>query len=395
MRHVLQLLRKRNKRSLPSNSINRKVKALLIVGGLLLPVFILHVWLLAPEEFIIPPRDMTLDGASKSRYLGEARETFVINLPHRDDRRNDMDKLRTALGISWDYFDGVYLNSSLVRNILDWVHAIRSGPPYIVDDEVKPSIVDNIAFTWPKDIEGLARSSSELELWSNEHGVWPLPPAIPKELPPYIQLMASATQNYNIAVNLSAQPEYLLLTEARVACWFGHLGLIHKVANSLKEDQFAIILEDDVDMERDTDEQMKRLWPYLPDDWDVVFLGIHFYVMTPLRCFAHESKMHLYRPLLFRRIARTTDIPSPPRRVERYQRPTIFPLSIACLITAPMYPCLRSLTNGRSPAPSAFSISAIRIFSCDRPGIRLAYRKQPNKELFSCAQLDFSEESHK
>lgn len=184
-----------------------------------------------------------------------------------------MDDLRTALGISWDYVDGVYLNSSLVRNTLDWVHRIRSGPPHIIDGEEKPLLAYNIAFTWPKDIDDLAKSTSELELWSSEHGVWPLPPGIPKELPPYIQPMASATQNYNIATNLSAQPEYLLLTQSRVACWFGHLDLIHKAANSLKEDQFAIILEDDIDMERDTDEQMKRLWPYLPDDWDMVFLG--------------------------------------------------------------------------------------------------------------------------
>jgi hypothetical protein len=238
-----------------------------------------HVWWLAPEEFILPLRDdsnVILEEVKEFRYLGDARETYVINLPHRDDRREDMDKLRTAIGISWDYVDGVYLNSSLVRNTLDWVRTIRSGPPHIVGSEDKPSLVDNIVFTWPKDIDDLARSNSELELWSNEHGVWPLPPAIPKQLPPYIQPMASATQNYNIATNLSAQPEHLLLTESRVACWLGHLELIHKTANSLKGGQFAIILEDDVDMERDTDEQMKHLWPYLPDDWDVVFLGAHF-----------------------------------------------------------------------------------------------------------------------
>ncbi|KIM39001.1 hypothetical protein M413DRAFT_234035 [Hebeloma cylindrosporum] len=87
--------------------------------------------------------------------------------------------------------------------------------------------------------------------------------------------MASATKNFDISKNVSALPEYLILTEARVACWLGHLSAIHKIANSLMSDHldFSIILEDDVDMERDIAQQMKRLWPYLPPGWDIVFLG--------------------------------------------------------------------------------------------------------------------------
>jgi len=298
MRRILQPLRNRRP-LLRSNSVAVPLKALFFVGGFLLPAYMLYVWLLAPDEFIIPPPDefiipppdeitvpppnfstttVVVDEANAPApyYLGNARETYVVNLPHRDDRREDMDKLRTALEISWNYVDGIYLNSSLVRNTLDWVHRVRSGPPHIVSDEKKPLLDDDIAFTWPKDIDLLATSSSELDLWSTGNGVWPLPPAIPKELPPYLHPMASSTENYNIATNLSAQFEHLLLTESRVACWFGHLNLIHKIANSLKDGEFAIILEDDIDMEQDSDEQMKRLWPYLPANWDMVFLGTRF-----------------------------------------------------------------------------------------------------------------------
>lgn len=313
MRNILQSLRNRRP-LLRSNSTAVPLKAVLVVAGFLLPAYMLYAWLLAPEEFIIPPpvisppitpppnnSVMTVEvlEANEAYYLGNARETYVINLPHRDDRREDMDKLRTALEISWDYANGVYLNSSLVRNTLDWVHTIRSGPPHVVGDKEKPSRADDISFAWPKDIDALATSSSKLDLWSNGNGVWPLPPAIPKELPPYLQPMASATENYNIATNLSAQYEHLLLTESRVACWFGHLNLIHKTANSLKNDEFAIILEDDIDMEQDTDEQMKYLWPYLPADWDVVFLGTSLDAFSVFFFFTHESKI-LRRPLLFR-----------------------------------------------------------------------------------------------
>ncbi|KIM41785.1 hypothetical protein M413DRAFT_445011 [Hebeloma cylindrosporum] len=270
MSQVIQTLR--NRRLLRSTSIPVLLKAVLFVGGFLLPAYMLYVWLLAPEGFFVSLPDSSVmtvevDEVNKPYHLGNARETYVINLPHH------MEQLRTALDINWDYVNGVYLNSSLVRNTLEWVHTVRSGPPHVVGDEEKPSKADEISFTWPTDIDALATANSGLDLWSSGNGVWPLPPAVPKELPPYLQPMASSTENYNIATNVSAQPQHLLLTEARVACWFGHLDLIHKIANSLKDDEFAIILEDDVDMERDTDEQMKNLWSYLPADWDMVFLG--------------------------------------------------------------------------------------------------------------------------
>ena len=67
--------------------------------------------------------------------------------------------------------------------------------------------------------------------------------------------MASATRNYDIPKNVSGLPEYLLLTESGVACWLGHLDVIHRIANAHVPDApgFSTILEDDVDMERDVD----------------------------------------------------------------------------------------------------------------------------------------------
>ena len=247
---------------------------LLFIAGLLL--YMIHIWTRTSQQFTISPPE-----AKTYSHLGFAHETYVINLPHRDDRRKDMEKLRMALGLQWAYTDGVHLNNSLVRTTLDWVHTIRTGPPHILDESQSP-LAEGIAFAWPENIEHLARSTAALEFWSTGHGVWPLPSAIPKGQPPSPQPMASATKDFDISKNISSLPEYLLLTEARVACWLGHLNAIHKIANSLMSDDldFSIILEDDIDMERDIDQQMKRLWPYLPPDWDMVFLGT-FYTPPP------------------------------------------------------------------------------------------------------------------
>lgn len=247
---------------------------LLFISALLLCM--IHFWTRTSPQFTISPPK-----AEGYSHLGFTHETYVINLPHRDDRRKDMEKLRMALGLQWAYTDGVYLNSSLVKTTLDWVHAIRTEAPHILD-EGRSSSAGGIAFSWPENIEYLARSTVALESWSNGYGVWPLPSAIPKGLPSS-QPMASATKNFDIPQNISALPEYLLLTEARIACWLGHLNAIHKIANSLRPDgpKFSIILEDDVDMERDTDQQMKRLWSYLPSDWDIAFLGTAFSTPFP------------------------------------------------------------------------------------------------------------------
>lgn len=257
---------------------------LLVIAGLLL--YTIHIWTGTSRQFTISPPK-----AKAYSRLGLAHETYIINLPHRDDRRKDMEKLRMALGLQWAYTDGVYLNSSLVKTTLDWVHAIRSGAPHILDEGQSPS-AEGIAFSWPENVEDLARSTVALEFWSNGNGVWPLPSVIPKRLTPS-QPMASATKNFDISKNVSALPEYLLLTEARVACWLGHLSAIHKIANSLMPDDldFSIILEDDVDMERDINQQVKRLWPYLPADWDMVFLGTSYnHFPAPFSSGDHAAK---------------------------------------------------------------------------------------------------------
>ena len=211
---------------------------------------------------------------SSSKSLGVADKIYVISLRNRYNRREDMEKLRLSLQLHWTYVDALEANSPLVSQIMDWVNALRIGPPHILDEGnithfPSNSTPDSIIFAWPGDIEKLANSNVKLDLWSN--GVWPSPITSFLKPTPYPPI-ACATKNYSLTKFTTMLKEHLTLTLPRVACWHSHLSVIHDIVNN--GFKVSIILEDDVDMEQDIQKQLAYLWPTLPADWDILFLGI-------------------------------------------------------------------------------------------------------------------------
>lgn len=213
---------------------------------------------------------------SSSKSLGVEDKIYVISLRNRYRRREDMEKLRLNLKLDWTYFYALDSNSQLVSQIMDWVNVLRTGPPHILDESnntraASKLLPNDITFTWPGDIETLARSKDKIDLWST--GVWPSPITSPKPAP-YLP-MTCATKNYCLTEYTTELKEHLILTHPRAACWHSHLSVIHDIVNHGSPDGFgvSIILEDDVDMEQDIRKQLAYLWPTLPADWDIVFLG--------------------------------------------------------------------------------------------------------------------------
>jgi GR25 family glycosyltransferase involved in LPS biosynthesis len=209
---------------------------------------------------------------SSSKSLGVADKIYVISLRSRYRRREDMEKLRLSLQLHWTYVDALDANSPLVSQIMDWVNALRTGPPHILDEanitHVSTKLLpDTITFAWPGDIETLVRSKDKLDLWST--GVWPSPITSFLKSTPYPPV-ACATKNYSLTKYTAK--EHLILTHPRVACWHSHLSVIHDIVNN--GFGVSIILEDDVDMEQDIQKQLAYMWPTLPADWDILFLGI-------------------------------------------------------------------------------------------------------------------------
>ena len=54
--------------------------------------------------------------------------------------------------------------------------------------------------------------------------------------------------------------------------------MLRKIADG--EDDVAIILEDDVDLEWDLERRLRYLWQFLPSDWDQVMLGLLLIFMS-------------------------------------------------------------------------------------------------------------------
>ncbi|PPQ73269.1 hypothetical protein CVT26_015227 [Gymnopilus dilepis] len=251
---------------------SRKTSTLLLVFCLTLTALLFlyfgNTLLLATHQldFGRLPGDTTHTGS-----LEFIDQIYVLSLPNRQSRRQDMEKLRHSLGLTWGYVDALPADSPLVERIAEWVTFVRSrysnGSTTTLKSRGHP-----LFFTWPEDIDALATSSQELNPWSadleqssNSGKSFNLPS----------QPLTCATEDFKI-VPLSAElPEHLFLTHARIACWYSHLSVIQKVANSDKPDTVgaALILEDDVDMEQDIALQLRILWPCLPDGWDIVFLG--------------------------------------------------------------------------------------------------------------------------
>lgn len=195
------------------------------------------------------------DYASHGEALGVAAKIYVISLQNRTDRREQMELLRESLGLRWTYIEGMDIDNEIIDKIMNSVRSIRATNS------------SDSSFTWP---DSLPSSKEWIGPWSPEF----LTPHEPIDSP---EPMLCATQNnivapYDPEVRL---PEYRFLTRGRIACWYSHLSVIQSIANdpNLNDTDSAIVLEDDVDMERDIQDRLEYLWVFLPVDWDMVYLG--------------------------------------------------------------------------------------------------------------------------
>ena len=185
--------------------------------------------------------------------FGIASRIYVISLPGRADRRNDMELIRETLGLRWTYMQAMDAKNPIVDSILHSVQSTREST------ETDP-------FIWP---EHIPPPDAYIEPWSP--GFLSSTPGSDTPSPP----LMCATQNNTLKPYDPAVPQFSILTPARIACWYSHLSIIQTIANDndLQPSETVIVLEDDVDMERNIHQRLLHLWPFLPPDWDMVYLG--------------------------------------------------------------------------------------------------------------------------
>ncbi|KAG6817298.1 hypothetical protein H0H87_010640 [Tephrocybe sp. NHM501043] len=195
--------------------------------------------------------------ANRIHTLRIASKIYVLSLPDRTDRRQDMEFCRGTLGLRWTYIDAIDSRNAIVERIINSVRLIRDTRAL------------NSPFTWP---DQLVSMNEKIDLFDPEFLV-PLTSHATKQVSS--TPLVCATQNDTIVPYEPTLADHKLLTAARVACWYSHMVIIHTVANdfTLHVDDAVIVFEDDVDMERDIQERLRSVWHFLPTDWDIVYLG--------------------------------------------------------------------------------------------------------------------------
>ncbi|KAJ6568985.1 hypothetical protein B0H19DRAFT_939192 [Mycena capillaripes] len=212
--------------------------------------------------------------------------TYVISLPHRRDRYEEMERLRIRLSLRWTYVVAEDSQSPLVGRIMSQVRSIRQEE--LKTNEYPPNTTIKLPFQWPS--PDTPTSSLPFESLSHET---PLPPSpLPATSDSDSEPLTCATENFTILPYSEQLPEYKILSRSRIACWHSHQSVIQRVSTHAPEKP-ALILEDDVDMEADIKERLLFVWSALPLDWDIVFLG---------HCWSNES----YYPALKRPANRTS-----------------------------------------------------------------------------------------
>ncbi|CAE6521977.1 unnamed protein product [Rhizoctonia solani] len=201
-----------------------------------------------------------IDRIPHSRTLGVAQCIYVIGLARRKDRREHMETLIKAMDIQVVWHNALDMHSKIVSEILERVRWVRAQSRIGHESEVPDP--QGLRFQWLPDVGSVGpvplRDGSDL--WFDP-GMTPLPVSpLPDTRPPVLRTAGED-------MLLPNEP----ITRAQVSCWYSHYQVLLKIANG--EDQVAIVLEDDIDMEWDLEKRLRGMWPHLPKDWDIVMLG--------------------------------------------------------------------------------------------------------------------------
>ncbi|KIJ14855.1 hypothetical protein PAXINDRAFT_78473 [Paxillus involutus ATCC 200175] len=211
---------------------------------------------------------------------------YVISLPQRQDRRQQMEHLRAIQGLTWTVVDAVPANASSVNRILDWVAVERAQRA----EHTKTGSA-NSTFRWPPEIDAFAVAQAPLTPLGSDSWVQTVPPSAKLNLKSSKSQPASsttrpnltcATEDHSTPALTNSTPEWMRLSPAKIACWHSHVSAVHHFVDraDAQMDDVAFILEDDIDMEKDIAARLSDIWGVLPPGWDTVFLG---------HCWSNES----------------------------------------------------------------------------------------------------------
>lgn len=216
-------------------------------------------------------------------------DIFVVSLPSRADRRADMERIRHAIPLfNFSFFDATPADARRISLIYDSVRHTREA--YTTSSSTAPT------FSWPDDVSALSHSplgQPGADRWATT-ALATETAAFPTSTPadsygtdleplPRAEPLTCASQDYVSGPPYDlALPAYQLLTRSKLACWDSHVAVLDAIAERDDgRDAVALILEDDIDVERDVQERLQSLWGALPEQWDMLYLGKLLFHLPP------------------------------------------------------------------------------------------------------------------
>ena len=195
---------------------------------------------------------------------------YVISPANRQDRREQMEFLRRIQDLTWTVTDAVPRNAMLVNRILQWVAFQRA--------EGKKT--GTSSFCWPEEINALSASHAT-PLSSSGSDTWVETSPRTKSKSDRSDLLTSSrvpcsTEDDAIPAVTKDTPKWMILSPSKIACWDSHISTIRQFIDGRRgQNDVAVILEDDIDMEKDISRRLSQVWTFLPAGWDIVFLGTY------------------------------------------------------------------------------------------------------------------------
>lgn len=205
---------------------------------------------------------------------------YVLSLPWRTDRREQMSKLARALGVEITFVDAVSKEEPFIRWIAEQAVVVRKQRLRLMSKARKEPI-DSLG--------GLTVGNTWLQQTADREGDVPFPelktPSFPgfKNWIDYLEHhdvagtldeLVPENPTLNVTEALWDPVELIAgrqVNEGVISTFWGHTRAMQQILRN--GDKSALILEDDVDVEWDIERMWSRIHRRLPDDWDAALLG--------------------------------------------------------------------------------------------------------------------------
>jgi len=222
----------------------------------------------SPPEFLAHSPTLTFD------------HIYVLSLPWRTDRREQMTKLARALGVEITFVDASSKEEPFIRWIAEQAVIVRKQRLEIMAKTRKVPI-DTLG--------GLTVGNTWLQQSADEHGRVPFPklktPSFPgaenwveyleqHDVAGTLDQLVPNNPKLNVTEALIDPVEKIAgrqVNEGVISTFWGHTRAMQQIVRN--NDKSALILEDDVDAEWDLERMWSRIERRLPTDWDAALLG--------------------------------------------------------------------------------------------------------------------------